>query len=47
VCLQGRTELKVGPGLEEGVQVGPLINEAARSEIDSLLEDAVARGATE
>ncbi len=38
-------ELKIGPGLEEDVQVGPLINEAARTKIDSLLADALARGA--
>ncbi|MGH2737014.1 MAG: NAD-dependent succinate-semialdehyde dehydrogenase [Actinomycetota bacterium] len=37
--------LKIGPGLEEGVQVGPLINEAARHKIDSLLADALGRGA--
>ncbi len=44
--LSARMEaLKIGPGLEEGVQVGPLINEAARHKIDSLLTDALARGA--
>ena len=36
--------LKMGHGLDEGVQVGPLINEDARSKIDSLLSDAVDRG---
>ena len=44
--LSARMEaLKIGPGLEEGVQVGPLINEAARHKIDSLLTDALGRGA--
>jgi succinate-semialdehyde dehydrogenase/glutarate-semialdehyde dehydrogenase len=38
-------ELRIGPGLEEGVQVGPLINEAARDKIDGLLTDALDRGA--
>ena len=37
--------LKLGPGLDESVQVGPLINEAAREKIDRLLTDAVGRGA--
>jgi succinate-semialdehyde dehydrogenase/glutarate-semialdehyde dehydrogenase len=37
--------LRMGPGLEEGVQVGPLINEPAREKIDSLLDDALGRGA--
>ena len=36
--------LKMGNGLDEGVQVGPLINEDARTKIDSLLSDAVDRG---
>jgi succinate-semialdehyde dehydrogenase/glutarate-semialdehyde dehydrogenase len=45
--LAARMEkLEIGPGLEEGVQVGPLINEAARHKIDSLLTDALGRGAT-
>src|SRR6185295_14288300 len=37
--------LKVGRGTEEGVQVGPLINEEQRSKVQELVEDAVARGA--
>jgi succinate-semialdehyde dehydrogenase/glutarate-semialdehyde dehydrogenase len=38
-------ELRVGPGLEAGVAVGPLINDAACGKIDELLADALRRGA--
>ena len=38
-------ELKVGPGLEPGVQVGPLINERAVQKVERLLADAVEQGA--
>ncbi|HEX9779340.1 MAG TPA: NAD-dependent succinate-semialdehyde dehydrogenase [Geopsychrobacteraceae bacterium] len=37
--------LKVGNGLAEGVQLGPLINPAAVENIEKLLADAVAKGA--
>lgn len=37
--------LRMGSGLVEGVQVGPLINEAAREKIDELLSDALGGGA--
>ncbi|MGH3382461.1 MAG: aldehyde dehydrogenase family protein, partial [Actinoallomurus sp.] len=37
--------LVIGPGLETGAQVGPLIDEAARQKAATLVEDAVARGA--
>ena len=37
--------LKVGPGFEPGMQVGPLINEEARKSMQHFVEDAVARGA--
>ena len=37
--------LRVGPGLAEGVQVGPLINAAAREKVEELVADAVRRGA--
>jgi succinate-semialdehyde dehydrogenase/glutarate-semialdehyde dehydrogenase len=37
--------LRVGPGLEPGVVVGPLINEETRKKVHDLVEDAVARGA--
>ena len=36
--------LKVGPGFEPGMQVGPLINEETRQKVHSLVEDAKARG---
>jgi succinate-semialdehyde dehydrogenase/glutarate-semialdehyde dehydrogenase len=37
--------LKVGPGTEEGVDVGPLIDDAQRSKVVELVEDAVGKGA--
>ena len=37
--------LRVGPGFEPGVVVGPLINEATRKQVHGLVEDAVAHGA--
>jgi succinate-semialdehyde dehydrogenase / glutarate-semialdehyde dehydrogenase len=37
--------LKLGPGLDSNVQVGPLINQAACDKIDTLLTDALRRGA--
>jgi succinate-semialdehyde dehydrogenase/glutarate-semialdehyde dehydrogenase len=37
--------LRVGPGLAPGVQVGPLVNAAARDKVDSLVSEAVAGGA--
>jgi len=37
--------MKVGDGMEEGVQVGPLINEEALSKACAHIEDAVRRGA--
>jgi len=37
--------MRVGRGTEEGVQVGPLINEKAREKAGSLVSDAVGRGA--
>ncbi|UAL30847.1 NAD-dependent succinate-semialdehyde dehydrogenase [Nocardioides rotundus] len=39
-------EMRVGPGTEEGVQVGPLIDEAAQEKVVSLVDDAVSRGAS-
>ena len=38
--------MSVGRGTEEGVQVGPLIDEAALQKVASLVADAVGRGAT-
>ncbi|HUE28296.1 MAG TPA: NAD-dependent succinate-semialdehyde dehydrogenase, partial [Solirubrobacteraceae bacterium] len=38
-------EMKIGRGTEEGVQVGPLIDENQRSKVAGLVEDAIGRGA--
>jgi len=38
-------ELPVGRGVEDGIRVGPLIDQAARNKVQSLVDDAVARGA--
>ncbi|EEE07437.1 NAD-dependent succinate-semialdehyde dehydrogenase [Burkholderia multivorans] len=35
----------VGDGFDAGVNIGPLINEAARDKVDGLVRDAVAQGA--
>ena len=37
--------LKVGRGTEDGVQVGPLINEEQRQKVQELVGDAVHKGA--
>jgi succinate-semialdehyde dehydrogenase / glutarate-semialdehyde dehydrogenase len=37
--------MKVGRGTEDGVEVGPLINEDQRSKVAQLVEDAVGHGA--
>jgi succinate-semialdehyde dehydrogenase/glutarate-semialdehyde dehydrogenase len=37
--------LRVGPGFEPGVVVGPLINEETRKQVHDLVEDALAGGA--
>lgn len=37
--------LRVGPGLEDGVQIGPLINAAAVAKVERHIEDARTRGA--
>ncbi|WP_162529648.1 NAD-dependent succinate-semialdehyde dehydrogenase [Nocardioides caldifontis] len=37
--------LRVGPGLEEGTQVGPLVNEDTVSKVDELVQGAVSSGA--
>ena len=39
-------EMPVGRGTEDGVRVGPLIDEAALRKVTSLVDDAVKRGAT-
>jgi succinate-semialdehyde dehydrogenase/glutarate-semialdehyde dehydrogenase len=38
--------LTVGRGTEDGVQVGPLVDEPGRRKVAELVDDAVARGAT-
>jgi succinate-semialdehyde dehydrogenase/glutarate-semialdehyde dehydrogenase len=38
--------MKVGRGTEEGVQVGPLIDDDQRGKVASLVDDAVGKGAT-
>jgi len=35
---------KVGPGLEPGVELGPMVNEWAIKDIDTLVQDATAKG---
>ncbi|HZD72285.1 MAG TPA: aldehyde dehydrogenase family protein, partial [Actinomycetota bacterium] len=37
--------MKVGRGTDDGVQVGPLIDQTAREKVDELVGDAVSRGA--
>jgi succinate-semialdehyde dehydrogenase/glutarate-semialdehyde dehydrogenase len=37
--------MKVGRGTEEGVEVGPLIDDNQRSKVSELVEDAIGRGA--
>ena len=39
------TELKVGDGMDEGVDIGPLINEDGLEKVQSLLKDALDKGA--
>jgi succinate-semialdehyde dehydrogenase / glutarate-semialdehyde dehydrogenase len=38
-------EMKIGRGTEEGVEVGPLIDDKQRSKVAELVDDAVGRGA--
>ena len=39
-----RSKLKVGPGLEDGTQQGPLIDEKAVDKVEELIADATAKG---
>jgi succinate-semialdehyde dehydrogenase / glutarate-semialdehyde dehydrogenase len=43
---QAVNALKVGNGLENGIVVGPLIDQKAFDKVDRLVKDAVAKGAT-
>ena len=43
--VEGVRALKVGPGTQPGVVVGPLINDETRQKVDELVQDAVAGGA--
>ena len=38
-------ELKLGPGLDAGVDVGPLVNADTRDKVERLVDEAVAKGA--
>jgi len=38
--------LKVGNGLSDGTQIGPLIDESAREKVDDQVQDALSKGAT-
>ena len=38
--------MKVGRGTEDGVEVGPLIDDKQRQKVSALVEDAIGRGAT-
>ena len=38
-------KLTVGPGLQEGVDIGPLVNASTRDKVEKLVDDAVAKGA--
>jgi succinate-semialdehyde dehydrogenase / glutarate-semialdehyde dehydrogenase len=39
------SQMKVGPGAEEGISQGPLINEAGLAKVEAHVADAVAKGA--
>mgnify|MGYP003652114964 CR=1 FL=1 len=39
------SSLQLGPGMEQGVDVGPLVNASTRDKVAGLVDDAVARGA--
>jgi len=43
---QRASELKVGNGLDEGVQIGPMIDDAAVAKVEEHLQNALAGGAT-
>ena len=43
--VDGARALKVGPGTQPGVVIGPLINDETREKVDELVRNAVASGA--
>jgi succinate-semialdehyde dehydrogenase/glutarate-semialdehyde dehydrogenase len=43
---QAMGALKVGNGLEEGIDVGPLVNRDTRDKVAAFVDDALAKGAT-
>ncbi len=43
--VQEVQKIKVGNGLEDGIQIGPLINEKAVLKAQQLIDDAVSKGA--
>jgi len=46
MLVQASASLKIGHGFVEGVQIGPLINQAAGEKVRNLLQDALSKGAT-
>ena len=38
--------LTIGNGLQDGIDVGPLVNSATRNKVDELVQDAIKQGAT-
>ncbi len=40
------SRLKIGVGVEDGVTIGPLVNEGAATDVDAMVQDALAKGAT-
>ena len=43
--ISAMAELKIGNGLEAGIDVGPLVNLDTRNKVDAFVQDAVAKGA--
>lgn len=46
VLVERVSKLKAGNGLEEGIAIGPLVNQAAVDKVQAQVDDAVAQGAT-
>jgi succinate-semialdehyde dehydrogenase/glutarate-semialdehyde dehydrogenase len=46
VMVERAAKLRAGSGLEDGIAIGPLVNEAAVNKVAKQVEDAVAKGAT-